>query len=315
MPYKSVPRECATTAPHKSVPQIPPTKVAYKSVLQECPDKVSHKRFLYNSPTRVSRKCLTTASRKSVPQRVSVTQEVPQDLFIKVFYKSVSRNSVLTRVSHLTRVPPTRVSCKRAPRECPTSLPRKSVLQECPIRVFHKSVVQPYCPTRVSRKSVLQEHPTRVSDQSVPHEISRKVFYKSVYHKSARQECLTRVFVSVPQKVATRVSYKIVAQGCPARVFHKRPSECRARVSHIIPQNVSTRVFYKSVCLLQECLLSTRVFHKSVPPERLPQECPRKVSRKSVLQECQPMFGRLFSSGREHSGSWIQLFIQGSFLV
>ena len=98
---------------------------------------------------------------------------------------------------------------------------------------------------------------TRVSCKSAPQECHIRVSLKSVLDKSVSQEC------------PTRVSRK---SGCHARVSHKSDEhECPTRVSPKSSQECPTKVSENNAC------------YKSVP-----QEC--------LLQECQKLFGCLFSS-------------------
>ena len=119
-------------------------------------------------------------------------------------------------------------------------------------------------------------------------------------HKSVPQACPTRVsYESASQERHTRVSHKSVPQECPTRVFRKSVlQECSARV----PRKIECHTNVSHKIDKQEC--PTRVSRKSVP-----QECPTRVSYKSVpqkclVQDCQKLFGCLFSSTRLHSGSW-----------
>ena len=188
--------------------------------------------------------------------------------------------------------------------ECPAS--KKSVQQECPKK--HES--------RVSRKSVLQGSATKES---------HKIASRESFHKSVPRECPTRVpHKSVPQEFfqsLQRVSHKSILQGCllqecPTSVLRK--SVPQDRLLQGCPTKVRVSPSYKSV--LQKC--PARVPRKSVAPEfstrashkSAPRECPTRVSCKSVSQECltrvppqecQTMFGRLFSSACLHAGLWV----------
>ena len=76
-----------------------------------------------------------------------------------------------------------------------------------------------------------------------------------VYNKSVLQECFRVLREIVLPECATRVSSKSVKQECLTRVSHKSvPQECH-----------------------------TKAYHKSVRKE--PNNCPRRMFSKSVLQE------------------------------
>ena len=160
----------------------------------------------------------------------------------------------------------------------------------------------------------------------MPHKIS-KVSHKShrvsltrVCHKSTRptRECRTRV----PHKSALQEWSKRVASH--KRVSHEGvPQELSTRVSH---GSSHKSVFYKSVVVqnlpcvkrvphqtvrlchrsgLQECHKSVpQVRHTSVPQECLLQECPTRVSHKSVsYKSVKQCLAVLFSITGVHWGS------------
>ena len=132
------------------------------------------------------------------------------------------------------------------------------------------------CGTGMSHKSLLQDCFARISQKSECH-----------------ARCSTRVRKSVPQSFPngmcpTGMSHKSLLQDCFARISQK--SECHARCSTRV-----TRVSHKAFrmeCVLQEC--PTRVSHKTVSREfrrrvsvmqDVPQECTR-VSHKAFRMEC-----------------------------
>ena len=247
-----------------------PTRVCYQ--VPECPTRVSHKSVLQERPTKLSYKsvpqqCRTTLSYKSVPQeyptRVSY-KSVPQGCSTRVSYKNFMnpwgrRLPGWNFSPHAAIVQRTRIACPTRVWDCPARVFRESVPQECPTRVFRKSVRQE-CPAR-SCKSAPQECPTRVS-------------YKSVPPKSVLQECSARVFrKSVPQKSVLQ-EWLWNWQLCSANVVQEAVSgSCGLRTVNLCGQITSE---YLSV--VRE--YPTRVLRKR------PQECPTRVSYKSVLQEC-----------------------------
>ena len=196
------------------------------------------------------------------------------------------------------------------PQECPTRRSYRSVLQEGPTcTVPHEGVPQE-CWTKVSYKCFLQGFSTRVSYESVPQECPARVSHKSIHkkvgqecsasvphksaptrvsHKSVRQECLREYNSDVYKSVP--VSHKSILQECFARVSRER--ECHTRAWDV-PQECPARVSYKSVS--QEC--PTRC------PSRVRKSAPQKISKENVshkrvpqeclLQECQTLFGCLF---------------------
>ena len=119
---------------------------------------------------------------------------------------------------------------------------------------------------------------------------------------SDNQECSTRVSrKSLPQECPTKVSCKSAPQECLTRVSHKSVlQECRTRASY---KRVSHKSEWHTRC-------PTRV-HKSVP-QRFPKRmCPTRGSPKSVScksQECQRLFGCLFSRTCLHSVTRVPFF-------
>ena len=106
---------------------------------------------------------------------------------------------------------------------------------------------------------------------------------------------------NTPQGFPTRAPYKNLPQECPAECpvrQERAPRKSSLRVSHKSPasmphksvlqvfqsflQECPTRMSREG--LLQECRV--RVPHKSVLQERILQECPARVSHKSFAQEC-----------------------------
>ena len=168
-----------------------------------------------DSPTTMFDKTAPQECRTRVPQKT-----VPQQCLL---YKSARKSF------H-----------KSAPQEYPSRLPHKS---ECPTKLFatsvsHKSVLQasrvphksvsPGCPTRVPYKRVPQGCPKRERERESARERERVCVCVChcvcVPDKSVQQEC------SVPQKCPTRVAYKSVLQGCPARA--SSPQHRHTRVAH-----------------------------------------------------------------------------------
>ena len=100
---------------------------------------------------------------------------------------------------------------------------------------------------------------------------------------NAPQESPTRVSTMAPHKSACPTG---VVRECPTKASPTRVSPTR------VPYEFSTRAF------------PTSMSYKSERPTSVARECPTTVFQKSVPQECQTMFGRLFSSAYAHSGSW-----------